>query len=76
MTIYFNSQQLVEHSKKVGKEEIIILVLVKAHLIPHVTKKRATQDIFDVLVTLYKSLNTDYNMFPKMKFTTIHVIYI
>jgi hypothetical protein len=43
---------------------------VKDHLIPDITKKDPTKEIFDALITLYESENVNQKMLLKNKFTS------
>jgi uncharacterized protein YehS (DUF1456 family) len=46
-------QALATHEKKEIKFERVILDLVKDHLIPHLSEKNMTKDMFDALVGLF-----------------------
>jgi hypothetical protein len=44
---------LEAHNKKEIKAEGVLLDSVKHHLIPHLSKKKKTNDMFDALVSLF-----------------------
>lgn len=48
----------------------ILLDLLKDHLIPHITGKRATIDMYDALETLCQSVNISRKMLLKNKLTS------
>jgi hypothetical protein len=40
------------------KAKLVLLDFVKDHLIPHISEKKTTKDMYDALVGLYQSENT------------------
>jgi hypothetical protein len=48
-----NPVDLAVHQKKEIKSEWVLLDLVKDHLIPHLSEKMTTKDMFDALVGLF-----------------------
>jgi hypothetical protein len=46
-------RELVAHNKRVVKVKWMILDAIMDHLIPHVSEKKTTKEMFDALVSLY-----------------------
>ena len=57
---------LLDHNK-MAKVKWVILDLVKDDLVPHIVEKTMGKDMFDALVTLYQSENTNQDMLSKNK---------
>jgi len=53
---------LEAHKKKEIKAERVILDSVKDHLIPHMSEKNRTKDMFDTLLGLFQSTNMNRKM--------------
>jgi hypothetical protein len=53
---------LVVHQKKEIKAEQVLLDLVKDHIIPHLSEKKMTKEMFDSLVGLFHSTNMNRKM--------------
>jgi hypothetical protein len=53
-----NPQELAAHKKREVKAKQDLLDFVKDHLIPHISEKKTTKDMYDALVSLYQSGNT------------------
>jgi uncharacterized protein YehS (DUF1456 family) len=49
-------QDLAVHQKKEIKSQWVILDSVKDHLIPHLSEKKMTKEMFDALVGLFQSI--------------------
>jgi hypothetical protein len=54
-----NAHELIAHTKKEVKDKQMLLDSVKDHLIPHYFEKKISKDMYDVLVGLYESGNTN-----------------
>ena len=54
---YYVEQELTTHRKRELKAKRVLLIFVKDHLIPHISEKKTTKDIYDALVGLYQSSN-------------------
>jgi hypothetical protein len=50
--------ELTTHKKKEVKAKWVSLNSVKDHLIPHISKKETSKDMYDALVGLYQNKNT------------------
>ena len=50
-----NLVKLATHNKKYGKAKRIIVNGVKEHIIPHLSGKKTTKDMWEALVKLYQS---------------------
>jgi hypothetical protein len=55
-------QELAAHKKKESKAMRLILDVVKDHLIPHLSEKKTTKEMFDALVSLHQSENINKKM--------------
>ena len=53
---------LAEHSKKDAKARMLILDTVRDHIIPHLSRKKTTKEIWDALTELYQSDNHNIKM--------------
>jgi hypothetical protein len=53
---------LESHNKKDFKTQRVILDSVKDHLIPHLSEKKMTKEMFDALVGLFQSTNMNRKM--------------
>jgi hypothetical protein len=57
-----NPQELAAHKKKEVKAKRVLLDSVKDHLIPHIFEKKTAKDMYDALVGLYQSKNTNWKL--------------
>ena len=64
---------LVVHEKKEIKVERVILDSVKDHIIPHLSEKKATKEMFDSLVGLFQSTNMNKKMVLRNKLRSMQV---
>jgi hypothetical protein len=64
-------QQLVAHNKREVKARRMILDAINDHLIPHVSEKKTTKDMFDALVSLYQSQNINKKIVLQNKLRSI-----
>jgi hypothetical protein len=53
---------LAAHGKEEIKVEQVNLDSVKDHLVPHLSKKKMTKEMFDSMVGLFQSTNVNRNM--------------
>jgi enterochelin esterase-like enzyme len=53
---------LATHRKREVKAKRVLLDSVKDHLIPHISKKKTTKDMYDALVGLYQSGINSYKL--------------
>jgi hypothetical protein len=60
-------QALEAHKKKQIKSQWVILDVVKDHLIPHLSEKKMTKEMFDALVSLFQSDNLNRKMILRNK---------
>jgi hypothetical protein len=58
---------LEAQTKKEIKAEGVLLDLVKNHLIPHLSERKMTKEMFDALVSLYQSKNMNRKMVLRNK---------
>ena len=54
-----DAQELATHRKREVKAKRVLLDFVKDHLIPHISEKKITNDMYDALVGLYQSENAN-----------------
>jgi hypothetical protein len=66
-------QQLATHKKKEVKAKKMILDVVKDHLIPHISEKTTTKEMFNTLVSLYQSENINRKMILRNKLGSIEM---
>ena len=52
-----NPQHLATHKKKEVKTKWMVMDAIKNNLIPHISKKKMTKEMFDAPVSLYQSEN-------------------
>jgi hypothetical protein len=64
---------LESHKKKDIKVERVLLDYVKDHLIPHLTKKKMTKEMFYALVILFQSKNMNRNMVLRNKLRSVQM---
>jgi hypothetical protein len=64
---------LEAHEKKEIKVERVILDSVKDHLIPHLSKKKTTKEMFDALVGLFQSTNMNRKMVLRNKLRSVQM---
>jgi hypothetical protein len=67
-------QQLAAHKKKEVKAKRMIMDAIKDHLIPHISEKKMTKEMFDALVSLYQSENINRKMILRNKLRSIEMI--
>jgi 2-phosphoglycerate kinase len=53
---------LVAHNKREVKAKMMILDAIKDHLIPHISEKKTMKEMFNALVSLYKSESINKKM--------------
>jgi hypothetical protein len=53
---------LATHKKKEVKAKRMIMDAIKDHLIPHISQKKTTREMFDALVNLYQSDNINIKL--------------
>jgi hypothetical protein len=58
---------MVIHNQKDVKARHIILYGVKDHLIPHLSEKKTTQDMWEALKSLFKRKNVNQKMVLREK---------
>jgi hypothetical protein len=68
LTPSMDPTDLVIHEQKDVKARRIILDAVKDHLIPHLSEKKSTRDMFVALTNLFQSSNSNRKMVLKEKF--------
>jgi hypothetical protein len=64
---------LEAHKKKEIKAERVILDSVKDHLIPHLSEKKMTKEMFDALVGLFQSTNMNRKMVLRNKLRSVQM---
>jgi hypothetical protein len=64
---------LAAHKKKEVKAKQMILDAIKDHLIPHISVKKTTKEMFDALVSLYQSENIKRTMILQNKLRSIEM---
>jgi hypothetical protein len=64
---------LEAHNKKEIKAERVLLDFMKDHLIPHLTKKNTTKEMFDALVSLFHKKNMNRKMVLWNKLISVHM---
>jgi hypothetical protein len=67
------STALEAHEKKEIKVERVILDSVKDHLIPHLSEKKMTKEMFDALVGLFQSTNMNRKMVLRNKLRSVQM---
>lgn len=68
-----NPKYILEHKKKVVEVKRILLDPLKDRMVPHITKKNTTKEMYDVLGTLYYSVHVSRNMLLKNKLNTTYM---
>jgi hypothetical protein len=66
-------QDLAAHEKKEIKSQWVILDAVKDHLIPHLSEKKMTKEMFDALVGLFQSDNLNRKMILRNKLRSMQM---
>jgi hypothetical protein len=66
-------QALAAHQKKEIKAQWVILDVVKDHLIPHLSEKKTTKEMFDALVSLFQSDNLNRKMILRNKLRSVQM---
>jgi hypothetical protein len=61
------------HNKKEMKAKRVLLESVKDHIIPHLTQKRLTKDMFDTLVILFQRNNMNMKMILRNKLRLVQM---
>jgi hypothetical protein len=64
---------LEAHNKKEIKAERVLLDSMKDHLIPHLTEKKMTKEMFDALVSLFQSKNMNRKMVLRNKLRSMQM---
>jgi hypothetical protein len=64
---------LEAHNKKEIKVERVLLDSVKDHLIPHLSEKKTTKEMFDAFVGLFQSTNMNRKMVLRNRLMSIHM---
>jgi hypothetical protein len=64
---------LESHNKKEIKAQRVILDSVKDHLIPHLSEKKMTKELFDALVGLFQSTNMNRKMVLRNKLRSVQM---
>jgi hypothetical protein len=64
---------LEAHKKKEIKAERVLLDSVKDHLIPHLSEKKMTKEMFDALVGLFQSTNMNRKMVLRNKLRSVQM---
>jgi len=59
--------QLVAHTRRDVKARRIIIDGVKDHIIPHLSGKKTTKELWESLTKLYQSNNQSRKMMPREK---------
>lgn len=57
-----NATQLAEHNKKDVKARMLILDVVRDHIIPHLSRKKSTEEMWEAITKLYQSDNHNREM--------------
>jgi hypothetical protein len=68
-----NPTTLASHEKKEIKAKRVILDSAKDHLIPHLSKKNMTKEMFDALVGLFQRNNMNMNMVLRNKLKSVQM---
>ena len=55
------------------KDEHMIMEDIKDHLIPHISEKKITKEMFDALFSLYQSKNTNRSMILHKRLKSIEM---
>jgi len=67
-----NPLALATHEKEI-KAWWVILDAVKDNLIPHLSEKKTTKEMFDALVSLFQSDNLNRKMILRNKLSSVHM---
>ena len=62
-----DAQELAVHKKKEVEAKRVLLDSVNDHLIPHISEKKTTKDMYDALVGLYQRGNTTRKLILRHK---------
>jgi hypothetical protein len=62
-----DAHELAAHKKKEVKAKRVLLDSVKDHSIPHISEKKTSKDMYDTLVGLYQSGNTNQKLILRHK---------
>jgi hypothetical protein len=68
-----DAQELVDHKKKEVKAKQVLLDFVKDHLIPHIFEKKTSKKMYDALVGLYQSGNTNQKLILRHKLRSVEM---
>jgi hypothetical protein len=68
-----DAQELAAHKKKEVKAKWVLLDSVKDHLIPHISEKKTTKDMYDALVGLYQSGNAKRKLILRHKLRSVEM---
>jgi hypothetical protein len=66
-------QELAAHRKKEVKAKRMLLDSVKDHLIPHISEKKTTKEMYDALVGLYQSGNASRKLILKHQLRAVEM---
>jgi hypothetical protein len=66
-------QELAAHKKKEVKAKRVLLDFVKDHLIPHISEKKTTKEMYDALVGLYQSGNAGQKLILKHQLQVVEM---
>jgi hypothetical protein len=66
-------RELATHRKKEVKAKWLLLDSVKDHLIPRISKKKTTKDMYDALVGLYQSENTSRKLILRHQLRSVEM---
>jgi hypothetical protein len=64
---------LTAHKKKEVKAKRMIMDAIKGHLIPHISEKKTTREMFDALLGLYESENINRKMILHNKLRSVEM---
>jgi hypothetical protein len=57
-----HAQELIAHRKKEVKAKWVLLDFVKDHLILHIFENNTTKEMYEDLVVLYQSINSNWKL--------------
>jgi hypothetical protein len=65
--------ELVDHKKREVKAKQVLLDPMKDHLIPHISEKKTTKDMYDALVGLYQSRNASRKLILRHQLRSVEM---
>jgi hypothetical protein len=68
-----DAQELAAHKKREVKAKRVLLDSVKDHLIPHISEKKTTKDMYDALVGLYQSGNASRKLILRHQLRSVEM---